>query len=37
MRNDNNINVKHVDKKEFGDQKMKFKEKITRIYLQFRF
>ena len=36
MRNDN-INVKHVDKDEFGAQKMKFKEKTTRVYLQFRF
>lgn len=36
MRNDN-INVKHVDTKEYGDQKIKFKEKTTRIYLQFRF
>ena len=37
VRNDNNINVKHVDTKEFGDLKMKFKEKTTRIYLQVRF
>lgn len=36
VRNDN-INVKHVDKKEYGEQKMKFKEKVTRFYLQFRF
>ena len=35
-RNDNNINVKHV-KNEFGDKKMKFKEKTTRLYIQFRF
>lgn len=36
VRNDNNINVKHVEK-EYGDQKMKFKEKTTRLYIQFRF
>ena len=36
MRNDNSINVKHVDK-EYGSEKMKFKEKITRFYIQFRF
>ena len=36
IRNDDNINVKHV-KKEFGDKKMKFKEKTTRFYIQFRF
>ena len=36
MRNDNNINVKHVEKK-YGTEKMKFKEKITRLYIQFRF
>ncbi len=35
-RNDNSINVKHVNK-EFGTKKMKFKEKITRFYIQFRF
>lgn len=37
LRNDNNINVKHIDKNEFSGQKMKFKEKATRIYLQIRF
>lgn len=36
VRNDNSINVKHVEK-EYGSQKMKFKEKITRFYIQFRF
>ena len=36
IRNDNDINVKHA-KKAFGDGKMKFKEKTTRIYVQFRF
>lgn len=36
IRNDNNINVKHA-KKDFGDKKMKFKEKTTRLYIQFRF
>lgn len=36
VRNDNSINVKHVEK-EYGSQKMKFKEQTTRIYLQFRF
>ena len=35
-RNDNNINYKHVNK-EFGTNKMKFKEKTSRVYLQFRF
>jgi len=36
VRNDNNINVKHV-KNDFGSKKMKFKEKTTRFYIQFRF
>lgn len=35
-RNDNNISVKHA-KSDFGGNKMKFKEKTTRIYIQFRF
>ncbi len=37
MRNDNNINVKHVKKEYDNKTKMKFKEKVTRLYIQFRF
>lgn len=35
-RNDNSINYKCVNK-EFGTEKMKAKEKTSRVYLQFRF